>query len=131
MPNDEARLAFPKILSYYMDRDHIDQTAIAERLHVSKQIVSDWVRGKKFPRVNNMQMLAEMFGVLLSDMYTYDKMPSSGSASDMCENSAFSVLSAEELFLLSAWRAADDRAREDALNILLAYPRKKEGLLAE
>ena len=79
MPNDEARLAFPKILSYYMDRDNIDQTAISERLHVSKQIVSDWVHGKKFPRVTNMQMLAEMFGVLLSDMYTYDKMPSSGS----------------------------------------------------
>ena len=130
MPNDEARLAFPKILSYYMDRDHIDQTAIAEHLHVSKQIVSDWVHGKKFPRVNNMQMLAEMFGVLLSDMYTYDKMPSSGSASDMCENSAFSVLSAEELHLLSAWRGAEESAQEIALETLLNHQKKAADITA-
>lgn len=124
MPNDEARLAFPKILSYYMDRDNIDQTAISERLHVSKQIVSDWVHGKKFPRVTNMQMLAEMFGVLLSDMYTYDKMPSSGSGSEMHEGPTFSALSSEELRLLSAWRGAEESAQEIALETLLNHQKK-------
>lgn len=107
MPNEEAREAFPKILTYYMNRDNISQSDISARLNVSKQIVSDWVSGKKFPRVDKMQRLADMFGVLLSDMYTYSKFPSSGSIPAMHESS-FPSLTDEEQLLILAWRKSDE-----------------------
>lgn len=126
MPNEEAREAFPKILTYYMDRDNVSQSDISTRLDVSKQIVSDWVSGKKFPRVDKMQRLADMFGVLISDMYTYDKLPSSGSNPSIRESSSFSALTTEEQLLILTWRSADDRAREDAMKTLKAHPREKD-----
>ena len=70
MPDIEAREAFPKILAAYMEQHNMKQTDVARSVHVSKQIVSDWLRGKKFPRVDKMQELADLFGVLMSDMYT-------------------------------------------------------------
>lgn len=38
-------------------------------------------------------------------------------------------LNSNEINLISAYRAADDRAREDALKMLLDHPRKKDMLL--
>ena len=73
MPDSEARSAFPKILKSYMEKNGYNQSDIAKHLHVSKQTVSEWVKGKKFPRVDKMQELADLFGVLMSDMYTPQK----------------------------------------------------------
>lgn len=73
MPDSEARSAFPLILKAYMDKNGYNQSDIAKYLHVSKQTVSEWVKGNKFPRVDKMQELADLFGVLMSDMYTPQK----------------------------------------------------------
>lgn len=73
MPDNEARSAFPKILKAYMEKNGYNQSDIAKYLHVSKQTVSEWVKGNKFPRVDKMQALADLFGVLMSDMYTPQK----------------------------------------------------------
>ena len=73
MPDSEARSAFPKILKAYMEKNGYNQSDIAKYLHVSKQTVSEWVKGNKFPRVDKMQALADLFGVLMSDMYTPQK----------------------------------------------------------
>lgn len=73
MPDSEARYAFPQILKSYMEKNGYNQSDIAKYLHVSKQTVSEWVNGNKFPRVDKMQALADLFGVLMSDMYTPQK----------------------------------------------------------
>ena len=73
MPDSEARSAFPLILKSYMEKNGYNQSDIAKYLHVSKQTVSQWVNGNKFPRVDKMQALADLFGVLMSDMYTPQK----------------------------------------------------------
>ena len=117
MPDSAARMAFPKILRMYMDRNHMNQTDIANKLHVSKQTVSEWINGKKFPRVDKMQQLADLFGVLMSDMYT---------PSATLKESAFSMrLDSIEVDLVTAFRNADDRAREDAMKTLMDHPREK------
>ena len=69
MSDIEAREAFPRILTKYMQEYGMNQSDIARSVNVSKQIVSDWLRGKKFPRVDKMQELANLFGVAVSDMY--------------------------------------------------------------
>lgn len=113
MPDSIARKAFPAILTRYMERDNLSQVDISKRLKVSKQTVSDWVSGKKFPRVDRMQQLANLFGVLMSEMYTpTDDLPAS--ASVIQSNS----LTEEENHLVDLYRGADDRARRDAVRIL-------------
>ena len=73
MSDIEAREAFPKILAKYMKDHGMNQSDVARYVNVSKQIVSDWLHGKKFPRVDKMQMLANLFGVAMSDMYPNEK----------------------------------------------------------
>ena len=118
MPDSAARMAFPRILRMYMDQNRMNQSDIAEKLHVSKQTVSDWINGKKFPRVDKMQQLADLFGVLMSDMYT---------PSATLKESVFSMrLDPIEVDLVTAFRNADDRAREDAMKTLMDHPWKKD-----
>lgn len=118
MPED-ARIVFPKILKSYMEKNHYNQSDIAKHLHVSKQLVSDWVNGKKFPGVEKMGMLAELFGVLMSDMYT---------AEPVMRESVYSFhLDPDEADLLVAYRNAEDPAKKYAMDILVRNPRKKEG----
>lgn len=111
MPDIIARTTFPNTLKKYMDRDHLSQVDIAKRLNISKQTVSDWVHGKKFPRVDKMQELADLFGVLMSELYN----PSSIN---------YDSLNDQEKHLIELWRGADDRAREDVLSTLTLHQKK-------
>lgn len=118
MPDSEARFAFPKILKAYMERNHYNQTDLAKQLHVSKQTVSEWINGNKFPRVDKMQELANLFGVLMSDMYT---------PSAVMKETVFSMrVNPDEVDFIHAYRNADDRARADALKTLMDHPHKKD-----
>ncbi len=74
MSDIEAREAFPKILAKYMKEHGMNQSDVARYVNVSKQIVSDWLHGKKFPRVDKMQALANLFGVSVSDMYPNENL---------------------------------------------------------
>lgn len=41
---------------------------ISRDLGISYYTVTDWVKGKKFPRMDKVEMLANYFGVLKSDL---------------------------------------------------------------
>lgn len=115
MPDTEARESFPLILKSYMDQFGMNQTDIAKRLNVSKQTVSDWMNGKKFPRVDKMQQLADIFGVLLSDMYTpsHQKLI-------LKESSPGPIykLNDDENRLIDLYRGAEKPARKIAMQTL-------------
>lgn len=115
MPDSMARKAFPGILSEFMSRNNLTQTDIAKKLNVSKQTVSDWVNGKKFPRVDKMQELANIFGVLMSNMYTYSEK----NIIDPVES-----FSDDEKQLIYLYRGAENAAQQYALEMLKNHQRK-------
>lgn len=45
-----------------------DRKQIAEELGVSYSTLTDWVNGKKYPRIDRIERLAEYFGVSKSDL---------------------------------------------------------------
>lgn len=63
-----AREVFVRNLNHYMQIRGKDQADIVSTLGVSASTVSDWVKGKKYPRVDAMQRLADLLGVLMSDL---------------------------------------------------------------
>lgn len=65
---ENQRIVFVKNLRRYMNSRSIEQSDIVSSLGVSASTVSDWVTGKKYPRVDVMQRLADYLGVLLSDL---------------------------------------------------------------
>ena len=66
--SDNAREIFVKNLRYLMDARGITQADICRELDVSSATASDWCTGKKFPRIDKLQRLADLLGVRLSTL---------------------------------------------------------------
>lgn len=63
-----AREIFPKNLQKIMDEKDLKQKDIAIILGVTPSAINDWVRGKKYPRVDKIEALAQYFGIDKSDL---------------------------------------------------------------
>lgn len=111
MPNETAREIFVSNLHRLMEDRRVSQMDIATVLRITPSTVSDWYLGKKYPRVDTMQRLADLFEVPMSSLTTA-----------VTSNSITEITELEKR-LLMAYRAADSRAQEDALEMLLAHPR--------
>lgn len=64
----------------------VEQSDIVTALGVSASTVSDWVTGKKYPRVDAMQRLADYLGVLLSDLTVEEDYNPSNDLRSLPEN---------------------------------------------
>ena len=68
--SDTAREIFVRNLRYFMEAKGISQADICRVLEVSSATASDWCSGKKYPRVDAMQRLADLLGVRFSTLTT-------------------------------------------------------------
>jgi transcriptional regulator with XRE-family HTH domain len=55
-------------LKYYIERRGISQKDFAEIVGVSTSTVNDWVKAKKYPRIDKIELAAAYFGILKSDL---------------------------------------------------------------
>jgi transcriptional regulator with XRE-family HTH domain len=67
---DNAREIFVRNLNEIMERRGISQADIIRELDVSSATVSNWCTGKKYPRIDAMQRMADLLGVNLSTLTT-------------------------------------------------------------
>jgi transcriptional regulator with XRE-family HTH domain len=66
--NEDDRLVFGRNLSHYMNRDHVNGVTLAKYMKVSSATISDWMHGKKMPRVDKLKSLANYFRINMSDL---------------------------------------------------------------
>lgn len=64
----DAREVFRTNLNRFMAERGVDQAYIVSNLGITASTVSDWVNGKKYPRVDAMQRLADLLGVRMRDL---------------------------------------------------------------
>lgn len=57
-----------KNLRYYMESRGKNQKELAEIVGVSAPTMNDWLKAKKYPRIDKIEMLANYFGILKSDL---------------------------------------------------------------
>ncbi len=55
-------------LKYYLNINNKTQSEVCEDLSFTTSTVSDWINAKKYPRMDKIQMLADYFGILKSDL---------------------------------------------------------------
>ena len=89
-------------------RKGLTQSEVATALGVSSVVYSRYENGKRQPSIDTLVQMADIFGV------TVDYLLGRQDIED-------STLSEYELHLLIASRNADERAKQDALNMLLAH----------
>ena len=68
--SDIMKEILAKNLSYFMAKTGTTQADICRVLGVSSATVSDWCAGKKYPRTDKIQQLADMLGVRFSALTT-------------------------------------------------------------
>ena len=57
-----------KNLKKYILKSGKDRSMVAEDLGLSYSTLTDWVNGKKYPRINNIEKLAVYFNISKSDL---------------------------------------------------------------
>ena len=68
MSNIGNKEIFAKNLKWYLEITGKTQKEIAQYLQVNPSSVNDWVKAKKYPRIDKIEMLSIYFGILKSDL---------------------------------------------------------------
>lgn len=103
-------------LNQLFDADPRTDSAIGAALGVSKQTISAWRKGIRSPKRSMLVKIAAYYNVSIEWLLGWD-LPAPNFALSAA------MLSEDEQALVSAYRSADDRARDDALHTLLSHPR--------
>jgi transcriptional regulator with XRE-family HTH domain len=68
MSNIGNKEIFAKNLAHYLERSGKDQKEMAEIVGVAPSTFNEWMKAKKYPRIDKIQMLADYFGIQMSDL---------------------------------------------------------------
>lgn len=68
MSNLGNKEVMAKNLQYYMNKTGKSQKELAEIVGVSTSTFSDWIKAKKYPRIDKIELLAAYFKILKSDL---------------------------------------------------------------
>ena len=117
MSEDEYRKVFVRKLAYYMQLNDKNQIDLMHDLGLKSATVSSWCTGKKLPRMDKIQLLADYFHIEKSDLLE-DKVAQPEI-----------ILTAEEKELIKSWRKSPDHAKElaaYALELSKLFKRKDD-----
>lgn len=59
---------FARNLAYYVERSGKTQKDLAEIVDVAASTFNDWMKAKKYPRIDKIEILANYFGIQKSDL---------------------------------------------------------------
>ena len=63
-----SKEVFAKNLRRYMERKDISQKELAVIVGVSAPTINEWIKAKKYPRIDKIEVLSNYFGCLKSDL---------------------------------------------------------------
>ena len=112
------REIFRDNLNYYLESSGKMQRELAEYVGAKYTTVSGWTRGISYPRADAMEKIANFFGIPTTQLI------------GQRDSKQISSLSSDERELISLYRGADDRAREDALDTLRKHQKQDTVVMA-
>lgn len=68
MSDEESKKILAFNLQYYMNEMGIDRNELCQILNFKYSTVSEWLQGKKYPRIDKIEALANYFGIKKSDL---------------------------------------------------------------
>ena len=68
MSNLGNKEIFAKNLAYYLEKSGRDQKEVAEFVGVAPSTFNEWMKAKKYPRIDKIEILSNYFGILKSDL---------------------------------------------------------------
>ena len=65
---EEQKRIFSDNLRFYLNLRGFTQAELAQKLGLRQSTVAEWFYGRKYPRPKNMQLIADILGVYLTDL---------------------------------------------------------------
>jgi transcriptional regulator with XRE-family HTH domain len=59
---------FSANLVHYIEKSHLTQKEVAKKIGVTESSITDWVTKRHYPRLDKIQLLAEVFGIKMTDL---------------------------------------------------------------
>lgn len=111
---ENAREIFRINLARLMQEQHVEQADLVKAFGITVSTISDWVNGKKYPRVDKMQMLADYFNVPMSTLTSTVSAPATPNAAESELLSLYRSLNADgqSLVMITARTCAGNPAMQ-------------------
>lgn len=103
MPVDEIKRLFSINLKRIMLENGKTQSDIVKDLNFRQATVSDWLNGKKYPRMDKIKMLAQYFRISIDELISVSKQEKMS-------------LSSSELALIKKYRMLTSSDKQEILN---------------
>jgi transcriptional regulator with XRE-family HTH domain len=68
MSNIGNKDVMSKNLKYYIEKSGKDRRELAEIWGFPYSTVTEWINGRKYPRIDRIEVMADYFGILKSDL---------------------------------------------------------------
>ena len=68
MPEENLRNTFAQNLRHYLEESGRNQTELSKYMNVSSATASDWCNGRKMPRADKIQSIANWLGVSIGNL---------------------------------------------------------------
>lgn len=105
MPVDEIKKLFSINLRKIMLENDKTQSDIVKDLNFRQATVSDWLNGKKYPRMDKIEMLAQYFSISIDELISVSKQEKIS-------------LSSLEFELIKKYRQLSTSDKQEILNMI-------------
>lgn len=112
---------FARNLNRYIESTGKSQKMVADDLGFSKSVINEWCKGRKYPRINRIEMLADYFGILKSDLIEDKFQDSREEAIQKAIFDAKVVNDTELMEALHVYYQLTDKQRKAIINSILSY----------
>ena len=120
------KAVFSENLKYYIERSGKSRRELADIWGFPYSTVTDWVNGNKYPRIDRIEIMADYFGILKSDLIEGKSKDEKEEALQDAVQQIVDILGVtyEELSDLTI----NDK-KQELLNLVLSLPEDKVALL--
>lgn len=114
-----------KNLAYYVERCGKTQRDLAEIVGVAPATFNDWMKAKKYPRIDRIEMLANYFGIQKSDLIEEKMTEEKESDNDILSDIIVRMRADEDFFaaaqLLYSFDSEQIKGVQETLKSLKAF----------
>ena len=126
MYKEWSKEVFAKNLKYYMTKTNKNQKEMAAIIGVSAPTFNEWLKGKKYPRIDKVEKLAQYFGILKSDLIEEKSIESH--PEEMAERHFQIIMDADISEMFDDFKLLDETQRKIVKDLVrsLAQTKKTE-----
>ena len=119
MSNIGNKETMSKNLKYYIAKSGMDRKTLAQIWGFPYSTVTEWINGNKYPRIDRIEVMAEYFGILKSDLIE-ERTPEQREVQEKNDIIADVAIRMQ----------TDDEFRAAVISLYSADPKKLSGVLA-